>query len=57
MVRVGTVDDETGELIVTHEKVKAGYADKAHELDEDSPMNEKFLRTLQRMEELISESL
>ena len=44
MVRVGTVDDETGELIVTHEKVKAGYADKAHELDEDSPMNEKFLR-------------
>ena len=34
MVRVGTVDDETGELIVTHEKVKAGYADKAHELDE-----------------------
>ena len=44
MGRVGTVDDETGELIVTHEKVKAGYADKAHELDEDSPMNEKFLR-------------
>ena len=26
-VRVGTVDDETGELIVTHEKVKAVYAD------------------------------
>lgn len=43
-VRVGTVDDETGELIVTHEKVKAGYADKAHDLDEDSPVNERFLR-------------
>lgn len=43
-VRVGTVDDETGELIVTHEKVKAGYTDKAHDLDEDSPVNERFLR-------------
>lgn len=43
-VRVGTVDDETGELIVTHEKVKAGYADKAYDLDEDSPVNERFLR-------------
>lgn len=43
-VRVGTVDDETGELIVTHKKVKAGYADKAHDLDEDSPVNERFLR-------------
>lgn len=42
-VRVGNVDDETGELIVTHEKVKAGYADKAHDLDEDSPVNERFL--------------
>lgn len=43
-VRVGTVDDDTGELIVTHEKVKAGYTDKAHDLDEDSPVNERFLR-------------
>ena len=42
-VRVGSVDDETGELVVTHEKVKAGYADKAHDLDEDSPVNERFL--------------
>lgn len=41
--RVGTVDDDTGELIVTHEKVKAGYADKAHDLDNDSPVNERFL--------------
>lgn len=42
-VRVGSVDDETGELVVTHEKVKAGYADKAHDLDEDSPVNGRFL--------------
>lgn len=44
MVRVGSVDDETGELVVTHEKIKSGYADKAHDLDEDSPIYEKFIR-------------
>lgn len=43
MVRVGSVDDETGELVVTREKIKSGYADKAHDLDEDSPVNERFL--------------
>lgn len=43
MVRVGSVDDETGELVVTHEKINSGYADKAHDLDEDSPVNERFL--------------
>lgn len=45
--RVGSVDDETGELTITHEKVKAGYADQAgvaHDLDKDSPANERFLR-------------
>lgn len=45
--RVGSVDDETGELAITHEKVKAGYADQAgvaHDLDMDSPVNERFLR-------------
>lgn len=45
--RVGSVDDETGELTITHEKVKAGYADQAgvaHDLDKDSPVNERFLR-------------
>lgn len=42
-VRVGSVDDETGELVVTHEKINSGYADKAHDLDEDSPVNERFL--------------
>lgn len=57
-VRTGNVDEETGEVIVTHEKVKAGYADKAamadkadyadkagiaHDLDEDTPVNERFL--------------
>lgn len=44
MVRVGSVDDETGELVVTREKIKSGYADKAHDLDEDSPIYEKFIR-------------
>ena len=43
-VRVGSVDDGTGELIITHERAKAGYADKAHDLDDDSPVNERFLR-------------
>ena len=43
-VRVGSVDDGTGELIITHERAKAGYADKAHDLDEGSPVNERFLR-------------
>ena len=42
-VRVGSVDG-TGELIITHERAKAGYADKAHDLDDDSPVNERFLR-------------
>ncbi|MDD3038653.1 hypothetical protein [Bacteroides sp.] len=57
-IRVGNLDEETGEVIVTHEKVKAGYADKAamadkadyadkagisHDLDQDSPVNERFL--------------
>lgn len=45
--RVGSVDDETGELAITHEKIKAGYADQAgvaHDLDKDSPVNERFLR-------------
>ncbi len=57
-IRVGNLDEETGEVIMTHEKVKAGYADKAamadkadyadkagisHDLDEDSPVNERFL--------------
>lgn len=45
-LRMGEVDEETGELVVTHEKVKAGYADKAHDLDEDSPVNERFLSKL-----------
>lgn len=42
---VETTDEETGETdreTVT-EKVKAGYADKAHDLDEDSPVNDRFL--------------
>ena len=40
-------DDEGNDIIerVT-EKVKAGYADKAHDLDEDSPVNDRFLSAL-----------
>ena len=46
-VRVGNVDEETGEPIISYEKVKAGYADRAgvaHDLDEDSPVNNKYVR-------------
>lgn len=45
-VRVGSVDDETGELVITHEKAKTGYADQAgiaHDLDKDSPVNKRFI--------------
>jgi hypothetical protein len=42
-VRVGSVDDGTGELIITHERAKAGYADKAHDLDDDSPVRDEFV--------------
>lgn len=41
-----TTDPDTGESInekQTH-KVKAGYADKAYDLDDDSPINDRFLR-------------
>lgn len=46
-VRVGSVDEETGEPIISYEKVKAGYADNAgiaHDLDENSPVYNKVLR-------------
>ena len=46
-VRVGSIDEETGEPIISYEKVKAGYADRAgvaHDLDEDSPVNNKYVR-------------
>ena len=46
-VRVGNINEETGEPIISYEKVKAGYADKAgiaRDLDEDSPVYNRVLR-------------
>lgn len=43
-----TEDPETGEITTERvtEKVKAGYADKAYDLSEDSPVREQFLSRL-----------
>ena len=42
------VEDEEGNKSMERvpEKIKAGYADKAHDLDEDSPVNDRFLSAL-----------
>lgn len=43
-----TEDPETGEITTERvtEKVKAGYADKAYDLSEDSPVRKQFLSKL-----------
>lgn len=44
---VEVTDEQTGQTTIEYqrvtEKVKAGYADKAHDLDNDSPVFQKFL--------------
>lgn len=44
-----TEDPETGEITTERvtEKVKAGYADVAHDLSEDSPVRDEFLHRLE----------
>lgn len=48
LTQIRETEDETGELITGQvtEKVKAGYADTAYDLAEDSPIREQFLSRL-----------
>ncbi len=39
-----TADGDSGDLGRVRERIKAGYADRAHDLDEDSPANSRFIR-------------
>ncbi len=43
LLRSYELDEETDDTLIIDEKIKAGYADKAHDLDEDSPVNKRFL--------------
>lgn len=43
-LRTSELDEETGAVEAADKRVKAGYADRAHDVDEDSPVYDRFLR-------------